>query len=91
MRILKYKLPHKENTLLMPKGDVISVQIQDNEITMWVIVKEEKPLTNRVFFVVGTGHEFEGDRDMTLILHRGTVQTSKGLVWHVFERRIITK
>ena len=67
----------------MPKGaEVLSVQVQRDQLCLWVRVVPEAPLIEKEIAIVGTGHPcgFEVDRFI------GTVQmTSESLVFHVFE------
>jgi len=65
----------------MPVGaKVLSVQMQDNALTVWALVNDRAKVLPRTFLVTGTGHEGEFDN----MRHVGTVQL-RGFVWHVFE------
>lgn len=82
MKIFKIKLGILDlQWILMPEdAKVLSCQIQDGDICLWVAVEPLKKSVKRLFEIVGTGHE------MTLENKRyiSTVQMGS-LVWHVFE------
>lgn len=89
MKIYKYKLQITDGQIIdIPNlREVISVQIQDGEPVLWVIVDDEFNLHSSVnIFIVGTGNEFE-DYGMGA---RGTPRNylstfqAKGFVGHVF-------
>jgi len=66
----------------MPIGSkILDVQNQDNRICMWVIVNTELETEERVFQIIGTGHQLLGRTEKKYI---GTVQQGP-FVWHVFE------
>ena len=70
----------------MPEGAVVlHVDLQKGEGgVLWALVDPDKPLSTRVFNVVGTG-QFLGSRDtMRGTTYVGTYQIPP-FVWHVFE------
>lgn len=71
---------------LPPAATVLTVQLQRGQPVMWVLLNpEEKPIKERQFLLVGTGHEhpsavFQFSR------YVGTFQLDEGsLVLHLFE------
>lgn len=67
----------------VPKNaQILDVQLQHNEATIWMLVETEKPKEIRKFITQPTGHELP-DYDM---LYVGTIQLHNGyLVLHIFE------
>ncbi len=67
-----------------PNAEILTVQIQGTEPTVWVLVTTpDYPFVNRYFRVVGTGGNIEpmmGKR----FHYVGTYQQNM-LVWHLFE------
>jgi hypothetical protein len=61
-------------------AQILTVQKQDGEPTIWAMVNTENELETRNFTIVGTGNSFD-DKDMKYI---GTFQDSP-FVWHLFE------
>lgn len=81
-RIFKYDLTVSEITIPMPKGaEILHVAEQGWELRLWALVDTDRPIVDRKFFVVGTGHTF----DPSGAKHLATVLAANGLVWHVFE------
>lgn len=71
----------------MPKNsEIISLQMQNEEPCMWVIVDTHVGTEERTFEVYGTGHEIIDEKGF----HRnfiGTFQVAGGeLVFHLFEK-----
>lgn len=84
MRVWKYLLLFTgQNTIEMPIGSqVLSTQLQDGKICLWVKTPDETFEEQRSFYVLGTGWEIPDEcKDFI-----GTVQ-DRGFVWHVFERK----
>jgi hypothetical protein len=74
----------QKHRISMPKGaKVLTAQLQNNDITLWAEVNDNKEKETRVFEVYGTGHEMN-EYDLDYI---GTVQDNSGLVWHVYENK----
>lgn len=70
-----------EKSIEVPIGaEILSLQMQDSRPCLWMLCDTDAPKETRFFLFVGTGHsiEFEGN-------YIGTLQTSGGLVWHLFE------
>lgn len=67
----------------LPIGaEILTVQEQHNNITMWVVVDPDQPTETRHITVYGTGQPLPENPG----IYQGTVQTNGGaLVWHVFE------
>lgn len=77
-QIWKFRL---NTTIQMPMdAQILTVQKQDGEPTIWAMVNTENELETRNFTIVGTGNSFD-DKDMKYI---GTFQDSP-FVWHLFE------
>lgn len=85
MRVYKYKLNWAYTQVILPIGaKVLHFDIQNNEPHIWALVDPDAPKENRLFLLVGTGHQFDHDPDDTEFI--GTVLANGGaLVWHVFE------
>jgi hypothetical protein len=74
-----------KQTIQMPKGArILCLQMQNAKATMWAIVDDTKPLTNRVFVTVGTGRPI-ADTFLESSYYVGTYQDG-WFVWHVFEQ-----
>lgn len=87
-KIFKYTLKVEERLqkiLMDLDGEILTVQIQNNEITMWVLVNPEKNMEERYFEVFGTGQSIYYDMGIDR-KYINTCQDSLGLVWHIFER-----
>jgi len=67
----------------VPEGAIVlSVQVQDNQPQIWMLVDPGKAAETRVFKSFGTGHEF----DDAGLVYVGTFQINNGaLVFHAFE------
>lgn len=73
-------------TLTLPKeARILHVGEQAQRLTLWVQVDDLLPHEDRVFIIVGTGHEVPGQTPAYPLRHLGTVQMADGFVWHVFE------
>jgi len=82
-QILKWMLaPGLNNTVFMPAGEILAVQVQQDILTMWSIGELSEGVDARQFAVYGTGHALPADPGKYI----GTAQMMDGaLVWHVFE------
>lgn len=83
-KIYKYSLQMSDEfawQVDMPMGSVIlSFQVQNDTPTIWVSqYPDMKEFETRKFFMVGTGHQFDGDS-----IYIGTIQVGR-FVWHLFE------
>jgi len=84
--IYKYDLPMENRAIIpMPEGaTILKVGVQHNKPVLWALVDPDAPVTDRIFFVFGTGHSFDLVEPFiyngTLILHDET------FVGHVFEK-----
>ena len=80
--IWKFKLAWAGKTLLSlsPNANILDVQMQDGEITMWVQLNPDESTTHRKFKILPTGYEFEPFAGK----HLGTVQDGD-CVWHAYE------
>jgi len=72
-----------DDQVALPRGArILSVQIQNDRLTLWALVDPAQPPVQCNFFVVGTGHVLP---DKFAEFHYiGTAQHGP-LVWHVFE------
>lgn len=79
-----YEFPLKlgKNEIILPaEFEVLDVQDQRGVLTMWVMIPNiEFDKYKEVFYVVGTGVEYDHDCDY---MHIGTVQQGR-YVWHTF-------
>ena len=82
MRIYKYGLECVDTqAVMMPKGaEVLSVQLQDGELTAWAKVDTTAKREPRVFRIMSTGYDTVEDG----LHYLGTVPRGE-FVWHVFE------
>lgn len=70
---------------LPQETQILSVQTQDDQQFMWVLVDTEVPKVNREFVVYRTGHEIPAELEEQLFFI-GTFQLNGGmLVFHLFE------
>lgn len=85
--IWKYPIPRAlEFTLNMPEGrfEFLSIQMQNDEPCMWVLVDPGQRKVSHTFRILPTGLEFHRD-DPTRMPYIGTFQPVNGLVFHLFE------
>lgn len=83
-KVFKYPLTHSINNIDLPDGaQVLTVQMQGNEVMMWALVDPNALPKRREFQVVETGQKFTFD-DRTPPVYIETVQMGV-MVWHVFE------
>lgn len=83
MIVYKYTLIHPYTGLELPYGaQILTAQMQDDQIVLWALLSEQEARTvRRLIFAVNTGVEF----DLSSLGYIGTVTSSSGIVWHVFE------
>lgn len=87
-QILKYKLKFENardlaKIELHKESQILSVQIQHDEMFLWVISDKDKPIQTRVFEIYGTGFFLSNSGPRT---HLATLQQDGGnLIWHIFE------
>lgn len=81
--IWKYQIHGPRVTLEMPEGaKILSLQVQHNIPTLWVMVEPYAAKDSRTFRAVPTGGEFDAE-GLTYI---GTFQMNDGtLVFHILE------
>lgn len=69
-----------EQILEIPNdGEILSVQMQNGEPQIWVMVESDDYITQRHFRIFGTGHEVSGNLKFIGTVHIET------FVWHLFE------
>lgn len=85
MKVWKYTLdPHDKQDLLLPKQAILlSVQIQEGNITLWALVNPDMEKESRTFFIYGTDEDI--NRHNEVVKYVATVQTPP-YVWHIFEK-----
>lgn len=65
----------------MPVGaEIVHADLQDHVPTMWAIVDREAATERRLFTVIGTGFDIDGD----VVRHLGTMYEGP-FVWHLLE------
>lgn len=80
--IYKYSLNLGLTKLEMPKGsEVLDFKIQHKTLVLWALVDTSKPLVERQFTIVGTGHDAS---HVNWFDYYGTV-LDDDFVWHLFE------
>jgi len=81
--IYKYSLNITDSQVTsMPKdAQILTAQTQNDCLCLWALVDTEKPNTDRVIRIYGTGHPTCVDD----FYYVSTVQTRGGFVWHIFE------
>jgi len=85
--IWKYKLLEEdEQTIAMPDmAEILTVQLQNGEPHLWVLVDPQQPLGERRFSIYGTGHPVP-DHLTAAGNYIGTFQFYGGLmIFHLFE------
>jgi hypothetical protein len=85
MVIWKFAVPVERSFKVeMPKdAEVLSVQVQHGAPCMWAMCDPNAKKEERIFHVIGTGHEV-GDRPITKFI--GTFQLEGGaFIGHLFE------
>jgi len=83
MVIYKYTLSRQQLTVLqVPHHSMfLSVQLQGEEVCIWLTVFAKEPIVSRSYEILLTGIDYEN----TPRSYLGTVQQN-GIVMHVFER-----
>ena len=84
--VYKYKVFVGENHTNLPHSyDILHFgEDGDGKLCFWALVNPDDALEAVEFRVYGTGWEIE-ENDEQFLFHMGTVVTSVGLVWHLFE------
>jgi len=68
--IWKYTLSPDDSEFEMPKDAVVlSVQVQNNEPQLWVLVDPDAEKEKRTFRIYGTGHIIQDDFDGIISVH----------------------
>ena len=79
--IWKYPVAPGRQTVEMPGGaELLSVQMQGDQPTLWARVDDQAAKVGRIISVVGTGHEAPHPK----VPFIGTFQMG-WMVWHVFD------
>lgn len=84
-QIWKYRLELGTCIIGMPKGsEILTVQNQYEVAYVWALVDPNKEVEERIFEVIGTGHNIEPSKNKRKYIN--TFQLQGGfLVFHVFE------
>ncbi len=84
-KVFKYELeitPFQEIKLPID-AEILSVQMQHQQLCLWVLVDPEKTKQTKKICIAGTGHPII---DTDFLKYIGTVQQLAGhIIWHVFE------
>lgn len=83
--IFKYQLEITDvQTLQIPvNSTILSVQLQNDTLCMWVLVNTENKIENVNIHIFGTGHEINPEIPLAYI---STVQLYGGkLIFHIFK------
>ena len=84
--IYKYPLTLGRTELALPSSaTVLSAQIQDSQIYLWVRLDPEAPAVARIFETFPTGNDAPEDPRAVYISTVQAVGAWGSLVWHVFE------
>lgn len=88
--IFKYKLDFnkkgKDSIELPIDAEILSCELQDDEIRIWVLINPIEEKTEvRFFEIFGTGHEIGCDMGISRKFLK-TLLFRNGLVFHLFER-----
>ena len=87
-RILKYELEEGENQVVAPFMEILDIQLQGDLPVMWALVNTGSKLNRTVDIqMVWTGQEIAPDM-LKEYQYIKTLQSSDGLVWHVFIKGI---
>ena len=80
------KITDRQNVSMPFGAELLSVQVQHNEVCLWAKVESNNHPQDRTIEIFGTGNPIYEDMGVSRKFI-GTVQTHEGaLVWHVFER-----
>ena len=85
-KIFKYNLPlafYSKDISLPRDGKILSVQIQKDQIALWVLTQNPELEVKRHFRIIATGLDFEYDYDENQV-YLATLQHGN-IVLHVFE------
>jgi hypothetical protein len=83
-RVYKYPVPvNKVFTLKLPeKAEILTVQMQQDNPKLWVLVEVGQPAITRTFRLAETGYDIEEEN----LVYINTFQVDSGqLIYHLFE------
>ncbi len=83
LKVLRYAITLESRfSLNLPKGaDILTIQSQDNEPNMWVLVNPDHRIEKRNFLLFGTGHLIKSTTKKGEILeYRGWPSYYKGKI-----------
>ena len=80
--IYKYtlELTEYQNIQGIRVKDILTAQVQNNKIVLWVKISTSAPIVNLQIRIAGTGNEFNDGNFYTYI---STIQL-ESFVWHIF-------
>lgn len=83
--VYKYHIKHGLNQLNLPFGaQILTAQIQLNQLVLWALVDPSKPTTQRKLIVEGTGQPIQWAASQ--LTYISTFQLYGGAeIYHVFE------
>jgi hypothetical protein len=83
MKIYKYILNGTHTVLELPKySTVLSVQMQNDVVTLWIEISDNPHTEERTFSIIHTGQNYLKG------IYLGTVQNFR-LVYHIFENLVV--
>lgn len=87
MVIYKYKLNrnlHVQKVLMNPHAKIIHIALQFGELCVWAEVPDGIYNEDRIFHIIGTGHQFPQG---ALLTHHGTFLDG-AYVWHIYTEAV---
>ncbi len=85
MRIHKYVLEVTDlQEIEMPKGRILSVDVQKASLCLWALVDTSSPLSVVKIRIIGTGNPIPSGALDNMAFVGTALMSSGGLVWHVF-------
>ena len=84
MVVYKYELEPVTALELPIHAHVLTAQMQNDRLVVWVLINEQQPIKeSRYFVALNTGAPIEWTGRLRYI---NTATSTNGIVWHVFER-----
>lgn len=83
--IWKFELKDVNQKIELPTGyEILTLQTQNGQPCLWILVNPDNPKKTEVFEIYGTGHEIHYDMGIDRE-YVGTWQERDGLlIWHLF-------
>ena len=91
VRVLKFPVSGygTEQTFRCKRSRLLDIQAQGDQLVCWVETRDEFPESEVALISVGTGWEVPSDVLAGYVYFK-TVQDCCGLVWHFYEKRLIS-